>query len=67
VGQGFTGYYQRHDEGPIGYRGTPVAASPLTDLPVAASRVASDLETAATSLAETARTLAALAAQLRTR
>ncbi|WP_307820916.1 hypothetical protein [Streptomyces sp. BSE7-9] len=22
--RGFTGYYQRHDEGPIGYRGTEI-------------------------------------------
>ncbi len=28
VGQGFTGYYQRHDEGPIGYRGTPSPPPP---------------------------------------
>ncbi|NUS10021.1 MAG: alpha-1,2-mannosidase [Streptomyces sp.] len=62
AGQAFTGYYQRWNEGPIGYRGTP--ATPSSALP-AAPHVASELETAAGSLAETARTLAALASQLR--
>lgn len=62
-GQAFTGYYQRWNEGPIGYRGTPVAPS-STALP-AAPRVASDLEAAVANLAETAQTLAALASQLR--
>ncbi|MFD6904995.1 alpha-1,2-mannosidase [Streptomyces sp. NPDC060077] len=65
AGQAFTGYYQRHNEGPIGYRGTPVAVpSSSTGLP-ASPRVASELESAVASLAETAQTLAALAAQLR--
>ncbi|MFI8087194.1 discoidin domain-containing protein [Streptomyces sp. NPDC086080] len=65
TGQAFTGYYQRCNEGPIGYRGTPVTApSSSTGLP-GAPRVASELETAVASLAETAQTLAALAAQLR--
>ncbi|MFE6286188.1 alpha-1,2-mannosidase [Streptomyces sp. NPDC057877] len=62
-GQVFTGYYQRHNEGPIGYRGTP--AAPYTSALPAAPRVAAELETAAASLAETAQTLAALASQLR--
>ncbi|MEU3103646.1 discoidin domain-containing protein [Streptomyces griseoflavus] len=67
AGQAFTGYYQRHDEGPIGYRGTPVAApsSAPSSAPSVPPRVAPELETAVASLAETARTLAALAAQLR--
>ncbi|CAL9567947.1 hypothetical protein SUDANB176_04779 [Streptomyces sp. enrichment culture] len=61
AGRAFTGYYQRCNEGPIGYRGTPVAPSPDLSAP----RLATDLESAVQSLAETARTLAALAAQLR--
>ncbi|WP_151770672.1 alpha-1,2-mannosidase [Streptomyces abyssomicinicus] len=60
-GQAFTGYYQRFDEGPIGYRGTPAPASPGSS----ARRLAVDLETAARGLAETARSLTALASQLR--
>jgi hypothetical protein len=63
AGQVLTGYYQRCDEGPIGYRGTAVA--PASSALPAAPRVASELEAAATSLAETARTLAALPSQLR--
>ncbi|WP_371100304.1 discoidin domain-containing protein [Streptomyces sp. PU_AKi4] len=63
TGQAFTGYYQRWNEGPIGYRGTPVAATSAT-LP-AAPHVASELQAAVASLSETAQTLAALAAQLR--
>ncbi|MFC8392677.1 alpha-1,2-mannosidase [Streptomyces sp. NPDC057238] len=63
AGQAFTGYYQRWNEGPIGYRGTPVAATSAA-LP-AAPRVASELQAAVASLSETAQTLAALAAQLR--
>ncbi|WP_166026321.1 alpha-1,2-mannosidase [Streptomyces chilikensis] len=62
-GQAFTGYYQRWNEGPIGYRGTPVPASPTT----AARRLAVDLEAAAQGLAETARSLTALASRLRLR
>ncbi|MFJ3794831.1 hypothetical protein ACIPSJ_00925 [Streptomyces sp. NPDC090088] len=63
AGQALTGYYQRHDEGAIGYRGTPVvtAAPALTAVP----GLASELEAAVSSLTETSRTLAALAAQLR--
>lgn len=53
AGQAFTGYYQRHNEGPIGYRSTPVATVP-------------DLEAAVQSPTETARTLAAPTARLRT-
>ncbi|MER6622212.1 discoidin domain-containing protein [Streptomyces sp. NPDC000931] len=63
TGQAFTGYYQRWNEGPIGYRGTPVAAT-SAPLP-AAPHVASELQAAVASLSETAQTLAALAAQLR--
>ncbi|WP_234436324.1 alpha-1,2-mannosidase [Streptomyces sp. NRRL S-813] len=59
-GQVFTGYYQRYNEGPIGYRGTPVASAALP----AAPRVASELEAAVASLTETAQSLAALASQL---
>lgn len=61
AGQVFTGYYQRHNEGPIGYRGTP--AAPSSGLPAAS--VAAELETAAESLAETAQALADLVARLR--
>ncbi|MGW3316175.1 alpha-1,2-mannosidase [Streptomyces fungicidicus] len=64
AGQAFTGYYQRHDEGPIGYRGTP-AATTAPGLPTA-PHIASELQAAVTSLSETAQALAALAAQLRT-
>ncbi|CAL9341590.1 alpha-1,2-mannosidase [Streptomyces sp. enrichment culture] len=67
AGQGFTGYYQRHDEGPVGYRGTPVAVASPTRPPAAASRVASELETAVASLTETAHALSGLAARLRER
>ncbi|MGP2441271.1 discoidin domain-containing protein [Streptomyces sp. JW3] len=63
AGPVFTGYYQRYNEGPIGYRGTPAAPSAAA-LP-AAPRIAAELETAVASLAETAQTLAALAANLR--
>ncbi|GGZ43152.1 discoidin domain-containing protein [Streptomyces bluensis] len=61
--QAFTGYYQRFDEGPIGYRGTALPAPVPAALP--APGLAADLEAAAESLAATARTLSALAAQLR--
>ncbi|MFJ9560476.1 alpha-1,2-mannosidase [Streptomyces fuscichromogenes] len=61
AGRAFTGYYQRSGEGPIGYRGTPVAAPAPTAVP----GLASELEAAVSSLTETSRTLAALAAQLR--
>ncbi|MFG2511783.1 discoidin domain-containing protein [Streptomyces sp. NPDC048584] len=63
AGQAFTGYYQRWNEGPIGYRGTPVAAT-SSAVPTA-PRVASELQAAVASLSETAQALAALAAQLR--
>lgn len=58
----FTGYHQRCDEDPIGYRGTAAA---LSSSHSAAPRVASELEAAATSLAGSARTLAAPASRLR--
>ncbi|GGQ80053.1 discoidin domain-containing protein [Streptomyces pilosus] len=64
AGQAFTGYYQRHGEGPIGYRGTPVQ-TPSSSAPSVSPRIASELETAVASLAETAQSLAALAAHLR--
>ncbi|WP_406356128.1 alpha-1,2-mannosidase [Streptomyces sp. NBC_01635] len=63
AGKGFTGYYQRYNEGPIGYRGTPVPSAPAAALP--APRLASDLDAAVASLTETAQSLAALAARLR--
>ncbi|BFO14940.1 hypothetical protein SHKM778_13280 [Streptomyces sp. KM77-8] len=63
AGQAFTGYYQRWNEGPIGYRGTPVAA--MSSAVPTAPRVASELQAAVASLSETAQALAALAAQLR--
>jgi hypothetical protein len=63
TGQAFTGYYQRHNEGPIGYRGTPVPAPEAPALP--GPRLAEDLEAAVQSLTDTAQTLAALAARLR--
>lgn len=63
AGQAFTGYYQRWNEGPIGYRGTPVAA--VSSAVPTAPRVASELQAAVASLSETAQALAALAAQLR--
>lgn len=58
--QAFTGYYQRFNEGPIGYRGTPLPA-PVSP----AVRLAAELEAAAESLTTTAQSLSALAAQLR--
>ncbi|MEU9455297.1 alpha-1,2-mannosidase [Streptomyces sp. NPDC048277] len=63
AGKAFTGYYQRPGEGPIGYRGIPVVAagSGLAAVP----GLASELEAAVSSLTETSRVLAALAAQLR--
>ncbi|KOV24400.1 alpha-1,2-mannosidase [Streptomyces heliomycini] len=63
AGQAFTGYYQRWNEGPIGYRGTPVAV-PSAALPTA-RHIASELQAAVAGLSETARTLAALAEHLR--
>ncbi|MEU9355117.1 discoidin domain-containing protein [Streptomyces griseoloalbus] len=63
AGQAFTGYYQRHNEGPIGYRGTPVPVASYVR--PADPRIASELSAAASSLAETAQTLAALAERLR--
>lgn len=63
TGQAFTGYYQRYNEGPIGYRGTPVPAAKAPALP--GPLVAADLEAAVQSLTDTAQTLAALAARLR--
>ncbi|WP_329216909.1 alpha-1,2-mannosidase [Streptomyces sp. NBC_01485] len=65
TGQGFVGYYQRYNEGPIGYRGTPVPAPKADGVP--ATSVAADLEAAVQSLTDTAQTLAALAARLRGR
>lgn len=65
TGQAFTGYYQRYDEGPIGYRGTPAGPASAGAAPMA-PRLASELETAVASLAGTAQALAALASQLRT-
>ncbi|GAA2551418.1 MULTISPECIES: alpha-1,2-mannosidase [Streptomyces] len=62
AGQAFTGYYQRHNEGPVGYRGTPVATVPDLSAP----RLAADLEAAVQSPTETARTPAAPTARLRT-
>ncbi|MDQ0580849.1 discoidin domain-containing protein [Streptomyces rishiriensis] len=67
TGRAFTGYYQRYNEGPIGYRGTPVptpAPAPAS-LAVPAPRLAEDLEAAVRSLTDTAQTLAALASRLR--
>lgn len=63
-GKAFTGYYQRHNEGPIGYRGTPLTngSSPASRV---APRVASELDSAVANLNEAAQTLAALADQLR--
>lgn len=63
TGQAFTGYHQRFNEGPIGYRGTPVPTPTPATLP--APRLAADLEAAVESLTATAQTLAALASQLR--
>lgn len=63
AGPGFTGYYQRYNEGPIGYRGTPVPAPTPSVLP--AARLATELEAAVRSLTDTAQTLAALATHLR--
>ncbi|OQR65497.1 alpha-1,2-mannosidase [Streptomyces maremycinicus] len=67
AGRAFTGYYQRYNEGPIGYRGTPVPApAPATEsLAVPAPRLAADLEAAVRSLTDTAQTLAELASRLR--
>ncbi|WP_320780062.1 alpha-1,2-mannosidase [Streptomyces sp. CRN 30] len=63
AGPGFTGWYQRYNEGPIGYRGTPVPAPAPSALP--AADLAADLDAAVRSLTDTAQTLAALAARLR--
>lgn len=67
VGRAFTGYYQRHNEGPIGYRGTPVPTPAPASAPLAvpAPLLAADLEAAVRSLTDTAQTLAALASRLR--
>ncbi|MDR6973703.1 hypothetical protein J2X68_000372 [Streptomyces sp. 3330] len=66
-GVAFTGYYQRWNEGPIGYRGTqaPASGSASASLAVPAPLLAEDLEAAVRSLTDTAQTLAALAARLR--
>ncbi|WP_406009121.1 discoidin domain-containing protein [Streptomyces sp. NBC_00637] len=63
----FTGYYQRHNEGPIGYRGTqvPTPGSAPESLAVPAPLLVADLEAAVRSLTDTAQTLAALATRLR--
>ncbi|MBA2813364.1 discoidin domain-containing protein [Streptomyces sp. KM273126] len=61
--QTFTGYYQRFNEGPIGYRGTALSAPTPPAFP--APRLAADLEAAAESLTATAQTLSDLAARLR--
>ncbi|MGW0871895.1 discoidin domain-containing protein [Streptomyces sp. NPDC002740] len=65
VGRAFTGYYQRYNEGPIGYRGTPVPAPGPAVVAIPAPLLAADLEAAVQSLTDTAQTLAALATRLR--
>ncbi|MFE7933301.1 discoidin domain-containing protein [Streptomyces sp. NPDC057456] len=67
TGRAFTGYYQRYNEGPIGYRGTPVPTpAPVpASLAIPAPLLAADLEAAVQSLTDTAQTLAALATRLR--
>nr|WP_171397076.1 discoidin domain-containing protein [Streptomyces asoensis] len=66
-GVAFTGYYQRYNEGPIGYRGTevPTPGSAPESLAIPAPLLAADLEAAVQSLTDTAQTLAALATRLR--
>lgn len=63
AGQSFTGFYQRFNEGPIGYRGRPVPAPVPPARP--SPRLAAEIQAAAESLTATAQTLATLAAQLR--
>ncbi|MEU5616761.1 alpha-1,2-mannosidase [Streptomyces sp. NPDC047802] len=63
----FSGYYQRHDEGPIGYRGTAVAVRGDVAAGERTARLAVELERAARSLAEAARSIGKLAEQVRER
>lgn len=82
IGQAdFSGYYQRYNEGPIGYRGTAVnppesLADPAAEAHGAAAeaeeaeqaaQLAEELDRAARSLAEAARTMDRMAARVRDR
>ncbi|MER5551362.1 alpha-1,2-mannosidase [Streptomyces sp. NPDC002793] len=75
----FSGYYQRYNEGPIGYRGTAVNAPAAPDAETVgaegadrlakkaeqAARLAEELDRAARSLAEAARSMDKMAAWVR--
>ncbi|MDX3062787.1 MULTISPECIES: alpha-1,2-mannosidase [Streptomyces] len=63
----FSGYYQRHDEGPIGYRGTALATPDDAAERERTARLAVELEQAARSLAEAARSIGRLADSVRDR
>ncbi|MFD9500968.1 hypothetical protein [Streptomyces sp. NPDC060035] len=66
----FSGYYQRYNEGPIGYRGTALAApedSVAEPERETAAGLAAELEQAARSLAESARSVGRLSDRVRDR
>ncbi|MFI9583633.1 alpha-1,2-mannosidase [Streptomyces sp. NPDC052236] len=66
----FSGYYQRYNEGPIGYRGTAALHATATDATssaVLAVSLAAELERAARSLADAAQSVGRLAAWVKDR
>ncbi|WP_405811250.1 alpha-1,2-mannosidase [Streptomyces sp. NBC_01520] len=63
----FSGYYQRYNEGPIGYRGTAVATPDDSAERERTARLTAELEQAARSLAEAARSVGRLAEWVRDR
>lgn len=65
----FSGYYQRYNEGPIGYRGTAphATATDATNPAVLAASLAAELERAARSLADAAQSVGRLAAWVKDR
>jgi hypothetical protein len=66
----FSGYYQRYNEGPIGYRGTAAFVATAPDAGSSAAVAASlavDLERAARSLADAAQSVGRLAAWVKDR
>ncbi|MGW0791569.1 alpha-1,2-mannosidase [Streptomyces sp. NPDC002911] len=61
----FSGYYQRYNEGPIGYRGIAVNAPGSPAAAEQAAQLAQELDRAARNLAEAARSMGKMAAWVR--
>ncbi|MEU4265147.1 hypothetical protein ACYCCF_15545 [Streptomyces argenteolus] len=63
----FSGYYQRYDEGPIGYRGTAVVTADDSAERERTARLTAELERAARSPAEASGSVGRLAEWVRDR